>query len=58
MNNLFKKEKKKKKKQQTENVPYVSKQLLNLAYINRKLNYNCFKIQMLTYLTGKTQNVW
>lgn len=55
MNNLFKKEKKKNK--QTENVPYVSKQLLNLAYINRKLNYNCFKIQMLTYLTGKTQNV-
>lgn len=55
MNNLFKKEKKKNK--QTENVPYVSKQLLNLAYINRKLNYNCLKIQMLTYLTGKTQNV-
>lgn len=47
----------KKKNKQTENVPYVSKQLLNLAYINRKLNYNCFKIQMLTYLTGKTQNV-
>ena len=41
MNNLFKKGK---KKQKTENVPYVSKQLLNLACINRKLNYNCFKI--------------
>ena len=43
MNNLFKKGKKKKKKT-PENVPYVSKQLLNLACINRKLNYNCFKI--------------